>query len=111
MFVFESTLKSRSPDLAKHMIPDEGLCIVLSLLNLPSEEDMWNAVEGFKSFGKKKLHGFLSSKTSCRLSVEGVKNFKKRVLYVTLRDDVSRDKLKKIHDSLRSHFKVTLFFI
>jgi len=102
----QNALKKQQPELEKCMVPEDSLHLTLSIMNLPNEQDMWRALEGFSSFGKYKLQEVLPSKTSCRLALDGVKNFRKRVLYGTVQDGTPRDKLKKIHNALRAHFQV-----
>jgi len=101
----QAALKNRSSKLADNMIPIETLHLVIGTLNLPCESDLWRAVEGFKSFGEKKLHDLLPHKTSCRLNIQGVENFKNRVLYATMPEGEPKYRLKRIHLALRAHFQ------
>lgn len=101
----QTALKNRSSKLVDNMIPIDTLHLVIGTLNLPCESDLWRAVEGFKSFGEKKLHDLLPHKTSCRLNIQGVENFKNRVLYATMQDGDPKLRLKRIHQSLRMHFQ------
>jgi len=101
----QTALKNRSSKLVDNMIPIETLHLVIGTLNLPCESDLWRAVEGFKAFGEKKLHDLLPHKTSCRLNIQGVENFKNRVLYATMPDGDPRIRLKRIHLALRAHFQ------
>jgi len=100
----QDSIASRFPDLAQYLVDPKTFHFTIIVLNLHEEDLIWSALGAFEQFGANRLEKILETRTSCKLTVQGLGHFRKRVLYADLNDDKARERLKKIHHGLCNEF-------
>jgi len=90
-------------DLVEGYLVDKGcLHITLNVLRLPTNDDVFTAIEAMNAYQRGGFQRLVPTKTTVKLRVQGVRQFKTRVMFADILEDSSKEILKDVFHGIKS---------
>lgn len=90
-------------DLVEGYLVDRGcLHITLNVLRLPTNDDVFTAIEAMNAFQRGGFQRLVPTKTTVKLRVQGIRQFKTRVMFADILEDSNKEILKDVFHGIRS---------
>jgi len=90
-------------DLVEGYLVDKGcLHITLNVLRLPTNDDIFTAIEAMNAYQRGGFQRLVPTKTTVKLRVQGVRQFKSRVMFADILEDSNKEILKDVFHGIKS---------
>jgi len=90
-------------DLVEGYLVDQGcLHITLNVLRLPTNDDVFTAIEAINAYQRGGFQRLVPTKTTVKLRVQGIRQFKSRVMFADILEDSNKEILKDVFHGIKS---------